>query len=194
MCGRSRLSLQEAKMRAFVAVLFASMMAVVAALGGVESPAGPAATGQAPAEAGPVATEPALAQLRVSAIGMDPPNPKGGGLVYAVRFRITEVSGLSGAVVKSVAISPGGTATEACWGTPLRVEAANSSDAFRAVPAVAQCAPMINLYPVPPVPFEFTITITYVDDFGRRSTVSAHVVTDETETWLIVDRYTLTPG
>ena len=174
-------------MRAIAAVSFASMLSVVAACGSVASPAGPVSTGLT-SPAGPTAVEPPLAQLRLSRIGLDP-TKSGSPLTFVVRFRITESSGISGAVVRSVAIDPGGTTSDHCWGAPLRVGAGENSDAFRELPAVAQCAPTLTAAALAPV-VSFDITIAFVDDLGRPGTLAAHIVTDDSETYWIVDHYT----
>jgi len=124
----------------------------------------------------PPATAASAARLELFNASMVAPSGRQG--FYALTFLITETSGSSGAVVKSILVVPpvgdSDQTDETCWHSPLRVEAGTTSDAFRAgssrVPY--SCAPGV----VAPVkPAFVTVTIRYVDDAGATGVLSARI-------------------
>ena len=128
----------------------------------------------------PTSTPPAAsagtARLELSNASMAAPSSRQN--FYALTFLMTETSGSSGAVIKSITVVPpsgdSDETGETCWHSPLRVEAGATSDAFRAgssrVPSY--CAPGV----VSPVkPAFVTVTIRFVDDTGAAGVLSARI-------------------
>ena len=94
---------------------------------------------------------------------------------YAVRFRASETTGLSGLVIKAVHVETpfGGDAfTDACWGRTIRIEPGSTQDAFDDGWAdLGTCAP--RALPVTGI----SVRVLYVDDSGTNGTASAPVPT-----------------
>ena len=92
---------------------------------------------------------------------------------YAVRFRASERSGLSDAVIKTVLVTTPysrHTFDDACWGRTIRIGAGDTQDAFDdGWSSLGSCAP--RALPVAGV----TVTVTFVDDAGTTGTATASV-------------------
>jgi hypothetical protein len=116
------------------------------------------------------------ARLQLSNASLIPPPGAQGW--YTLVFFVSETSGASGAVIKSIrVVPPAGDSVETgetCWGSPVRVDAGGTSDAFRPgssrVPSY--CAPGLA---APMKPSFVTVTIRYIDDSGAAGLFSTRI-------------------
>ena len=105
---------------------------------------------------------------------------------YAPRFRISETSGRSGAVIKKAVLSapfpvapPDIFAYESgedCWRVQVRVEAGDTLNAFFGDPlgVLGWCALEFSSSPAEPLP-SLVLTVTYVDDYGGTGELVASI-------------------
>lgn len=117
------------------------------------------------------------AELTISDVSLGFSTKRDGLSLYWVRFNLNEISGRSGAVIKSVMVSaPGADTVEVHeqswldWGIEVRVYAGHTTDAFGPKGAASQSysAPLIRSRGFPQF---VVITVRFVDDTGKEGAV-----------------------
>jgi hypothetical protein len=104
------------------------------------------------------------------------PQPNG-DVYYGTKFRLTETSGKSDAVVTEVNVTTDRGLTEStdskCWSTPIVVTAGHSSDAFDSGwSSLLYCAPGVTTQ-TPPL--SVSVIVRFVDDLNVVSSVTGTV-------------------
>ncbi|HEX5110933.1 MAG TPA: hypothetical protein VFV95_20920, partial [Vicinamibacterales bacterium] len=129
-----------------------------------------------PPSPSPTTSGGSMARLQLSNASLLAPSGSQGW--YTLVFFVTETSGASGAVIKSIrVVPPAGDSVETgetCWRSPVRVDAGSTSDAFRPgssrVPSY--CAPGVA---APVKPSFVSVTIRYIDDSGAAGAFTTRI-------------------
>lgn len=170
-------------MRHIARLMFLLLLTLLGGCDDGASPTGPIP--QAPAAPQPPAVMPAVAELTVSNGRVETTS----GVFsdgrrwwkYSPRFRLTERSGLSGASITRVIVTPyyddSEQVGEGCWGQQIRVEPGRVSEAFGDnAGLLGDCAPGIARGKE----FRaFQIEVVYADDEGRTGSVFEDVYVRE---------------
>ena len=95
------------------------------------------------------------------------------GYSAQARFTLTEIGGVSGATIDTVAVwtmQETDFTGQSCWKTPIHVEAGGTLDAFDARSgSLSYCAPYFD----GPISDSVSLTVTFIDDHGVAGTVNA---------------------